>query len=154
MFNLKKEIGIFLAIFLVSCFLVFLFLNGGAYLQILRYGLFRPILGFESSSAIQINQNEKGLFLFIPKIGAVTPIVFPENDSNESILAALEQGVAFYPNSQMPGEIGRSVILGHSSKIDWYRGEYAYVFALLGKLQTGDEFYIVSENKKLTYKVF
>ena len=142
-FNLKKEIGIFLAIFLVSCFLVYLFLNGGAYLEIWRY-----------NSGNQPILNGENYHLYIPKIGVSAPIVLPKDDSNQNILASLEEGVALYPGFQLPGEIGRSVVLGHSSKATWYRGQYGYIFALLSKLQSGDEFYIVFKNKKLIYKVF
>ena len=143
-FNLKKEIGTFLAIFLVSCFLVFLFLNGGAYLKIWGYNETQSILDFQNSSKIQIAQSKENYHLYIPKIGVSAPIVLPKDDSNQNILASLEEGVALYPGSQLPGETGRSVVLGHSSNI----------FALLSKLQSGDEFYIVFKNKKLIYKVF
>ena len=153
-FNLKKEIGTFLAIFLVSCFLVFLFLNGGAYLKIWGYNETQSILDFQNSSKIQIAQSKENYHLYIPKIGVSAPIVLPKDDSNQNILASLEEGVALYPGSQLPGETGRSVVLGHSSKATWYRGQYAYIFALLSKLQVGDEFYIVLKNKKLIYKVF
>ena len=150
-FNPKKEIGIFLAIFLVSCFLVYLFLNGGAYFRILRYELLlrfpfiekdlgvKPILDFGNAPETRTTGNEKSYNLYIPKISVLAPIIF---------------GVALYPGSSMPGENGRAVILGHSSRITWYRGRYAYVFALLNKLQSGDEFYVVSGNKRLVYKVF
>jgi len=153
-FNLKKEIGTFLAIFLVSCFLVFLFLNGGAYLKIWGYNETQSILDFQNSSKIQIAQSKENYHLYIPKIGVSAPIVLPKDDSNQNILASLEEGVALYPGSQLPGETGRSVVLGHSSKATWYRGQYGYIFALLSKLQSGDEFYIVFKNKKLIYKVF
>jgi len=153
-FNLKKEIGTFLAIFLVSCFLVFLFLNGGAYLKIWGYNETQSILDFQNSSKIQIAQSKENYHLYIPKIGVSAPIVLPKDDSNQNILASLEEGVALYPGSQLPGETGRSVFLGHSSKATWYRGQYGYIFALLSKLQSGDEFYIVFKNKKLIYKVF
>ncbi|MCX6813854.1 MAG: class E sortase, partial [Candidatus Azambacteria bacterium] len=89
-----------------------------------------------------------------PKIDASAPVVFPKSDSNQDVLAGLEEGVVLYPGSQLPGKDGRSIILGHSSKVDWYKGQYAYIFALLNKLQGGDEFYIISGNKKLVYKVF
>ncbi len=164
-FSLKREIIIFFAIFLASSFFIYLLLNGGAYFRILRYDLFlhspfaeadlkdRLILNFKKSSEPQSNQDIK-YYLYIPKIDVLTPIVLPKDDSNKSILASLEEGVALYPGSQLPGQAGRSVILGHSSKTTWYRGQYAYIFALLSKLQSGDEFYIVFENKKLVYKVF
>jgi len=165
-FNPKKEIGIFLAIFLVSCFLVYLFLNGGAYFRILRYELLlrfpfiekdlgvKPILDFGNAPETRTTGNEKSYNLYIPKISVLAPIIFPKDKSNENILTSLEDGVALYPGSSMPGENGRAVILGHSSRITWYRGRYAYVFALLNKLQSGDEFYVVSGNKRLVYKVF
>jgi LPXTG-site transpeptidase (sortase) family protein len=72
-------------------------------------------------------------------------------------LAILEKGVGLYiDDSQLPGEAGRAVILGHSSKETWYHrdGQYSYNFALLDKLQNGDEIYVVFGGKKLTYKVF
>lgn len=152
-FNFKKEIIIFLVIFLASSVFIYLLLNGGAYLKIWRYNENQSILNLGDSSKLQSTQDNE-YHLYIPKIGVSAPVIFPKDDSNESILAGLEEGVGLYPGSQLPGETGRSVILGHSSKADWYRGKYAYVFALLNKLQSGDEFYIVFGNKKLVYKVF
>lgn len=137
-FNLKKEITIFLAIFFFACFAVYLFLNSGAYLKILRYDLF----GFENQESV--NSDNKSYYLYIPKIGVSSPIVFPKDNSERSILESIKEGTAFYPGSQLPGQNGRAVILGHNAK----------VFALLSKLQNGDEFYISSGNKKLVYKVF
>ncbi len=146
-FNLKKEIIIFLAIFLISSFLVYLFLNSDAYFTILRYDLLSRFsfagIYFKNQPGIVPNEN---YFLQIPKINASAPIVFPKDDSVKNVLAALELGVALYPGSQLPGETGRAVILGHSSKPP--------IFTLLNKLQSGDEFYITSGNKKLVYKVF
>jgi len=151
-FNFKKEIIIFLTIFFLASIYIYLLLNGGAYFMILRYE--GPILNFSNASETPMVRNEKGYSLYIPKIGVFAPVVLPKDKSNENILAGLENGVALYPGSSMPGENGRAVILGHSSSITWYRGRYAYVFALLNKLQSGDEFYIISGNKKLVYKVF
>ncbi len=154
-FNLKKEIIIFLAIFIIAGFSVYLLLNSGAYLNIFRYYYEnKPILDLKNLSGKQAVGSDKNYYLYIPKIGVSVPIVLPKNDSDKSVLTALEEGAALYPGSQLPGEIGRSVILGHSSQITLYHGKFAYVFALLNKLQTGDEFYVVSENKKLVYKVF
>lgn len=153
-FNLKREIIIFFAIFLSASFFIYLLLNGGAYFRILRYDEDRPILNLGNSFQPQTIQDSINYYLYIPKIGVEAPIILPKDDSNKSVLAALEQGVGLYPGSQLPGETGRSVILGHSSKAFWYRGKFAYVFTLLNKLQNGDEFYIFSGNKKLIYKVF
>jgi len=147
-FSPKKEIIIFLTLFLVVGAGVFLFLNSGAYLEILRYKLSfgnAPILDFKSAVKTVATGNENAYTLFIPKIGALAPVVFPKDDSVKNILLALKKGVALYPGSSLPGDTGRGVILGHSSKPP--------IFTLLNKLQKDDEFYVVSGNKKFIYSV-
>ncbi|MFH1393170.1 MAG: sortase [Patescibacteria group bacterium] len=156
--NFKKEIAIFLAIFLVSCAFVYLFLNGGAYSKILKYNLFPDFLRAEASADSKLisGLNEKNYYLYIPKIEVLAPVIPFENNSEKNVSAILEKGVGLYADSQLPGKAGRAVILGHSSTETWYHrdGQYAYNFALLDKLQKGDEVYVVFEGKKLTYKVF
>lgn len=146
-FNLKKEIIIFLAIFFFASIFVYLFLNSEAYFTILRYDLFSRFsfagIGFKNQPSVAQN---KTYYLQIPKINASAPIILPKDDSVKSVLAGLEKAVALYPGSQLPGETGRAVILGHSSKPP--------IFTLLNKLQSGDEFYVFFGNKKLIYKVF
>jgi LPXTG-site transpeptidase (sortase) family protein len=92
--------------------------------------------------------------LVIPKIGVNVPMVFPSDDSMKAILASLEQGVGIYHGSDLPAELGRTVVLGHSSRASWYRGDYATVFSLLPKLEQLDEFYVLEGNKKHRYIVF
>ncbi len=162
--NPKKELAIFAAIFFAAAFAVYLVLNGGAYFRILRYDLVVnspfgsdlknwPILGL-SGAVEKPSGSENDYYLAIPKTATMSPIVFPKDGDNKTILAAMESGVAFYPGSQQFGENGRSVILGHSSKAIWYRGDYGSIFALLHKLEKGDEVYVFYGNKKLAYKVF
>ena len=148
-FNFKKEIAIFSVIYLIAVVFIYLFLNGGAYLKILRYYLF-----LDSKISYALGSNNKDYYLYIPKIDVSAPIIFSKDNSIKSILEGLEKCVGFYPGYQLPGQNGLSVILGHSSKTDWYKGEYAYIFSLLGKLQEGDEFYVTTGNSKLIYKVF
>lgn len=148
-FNFKKEIAIFSVIYLLSAISIYLFFNGGAYLEIARYYLF-----LDSKISYAFGGDSKDYHLYIPKIGVSAPIILSEENSTESMLKALENGVGLYPEYRLPGQTGRSVILGHSSKATGYKGEYGYVFSLLGKLQKGDEFYVTKGNYKLTYKVF
>ena len=156
--NFKKEITIFLAIFLASCFLVYLFLNGGAYSKILKYELFSKFSPAETSAEDRLisSLDQKNYYLYIPKIEVLAPVIPFDNTSEKNISAVLEKGVGLYTGYQMPGEDGRAVILGHSSKETWYHrdGQYAYNFALLDKLQNGDKIYVIFGGKKLTYKVF
>lgn len=92
--------------------------------------------------------------LVIPKIGVNVPIAFPNDASMKAILASLEQGVGAYHGSDLPTQLGRMVLLGHSSRATWYNGDYATVFSLLPKLEQLDEFYVIEGNKKHRYIVF
>ncbi len=148
-FNLKKEILIFFTIFFLIGIFVYLFLNGGAYVRILRYNL-----SLQQVTLAESDIKNKSYYLYIPKIEVSAPIILPENNSSESVLSSLEKGVELYPGSKLPGQTGQSVILGHSSRVSWYSGKYAYVFSLLNKLQHEDEFYIIIGNNKLVYKIF
>ncbi len=92
-FNLKKEIIIFLAIFIIAGFSVYLLLNSGAYLNIFRYYYEnKPILDLKNLSGQAVG-SDKNYYLYIPKIGVSAPIFLPKDASNQSILAGLEQGV-------------------------------------------------------------
>ena len=142
-FSFKKEIVIFFAIYLLSSLFIYLLFNGGAYFRILRYSLFLNS-PFSEANLTKAASESKNYYLYIPKINVSAPVILPKDNSNANILAGLEGGTILYPSSKLPGEIGQSVILGHSSKITWYRGEYAYIFSLLSKLQNGDEFYMVT----------
>ncbi len=92
--------------------------------------------------------------LTIPKISVVTPIVIPSAATKEKILSSLELGVGLYPGSSNPGDVGRAVMLGHSSRASWYRGDYATIFTLIVKLEAGDEIYVTANNKKYVFEVF
>ena len=156
--NFKKEITIFAIIFLASSALVYFVLNGGAYSKILKYEFFPDSMRAEASADDKLisGLDEKNYYLYIPKIEVLAPVIPFENTSEKNISAVLEKGVGLYVGYQLPGEAGRAVILGHSSKETWYHrdGRYSYNFALLDKLQNGDEIYVVFEGKKLIYKVF
>ena len=92
--------------------------------------------------------------LVIDKIGVSAPVVFGTSTDLKSIYSDLEKGVVHYATSPKPGENGASVILGHSSAYPWYKGAYGNVFALLGKLQVGDAFYVeYADGQRFNYVV-
>ncbi len=142
----------------------------GPYLEIFRYDLllnspfFAP--GLSRDEIIQVRADAAGpipaipeeqareMTLKIPKISVDAPIVTPSDPSVQGVLASLESGVGLYPDSVTPGENGRAILLGHSSRASWYRGNYAYVFSLLSKLEKGDEFRVSTPNRTLKYRVF
>lgn len=92
--------------------------------------------------------------IIIPKLNVEAPIVTDAPDiQEENIQKALEKGVVLYPNTGQPGELGNQVFFGHSSNNLFNRGDYKYVFVLLGKLETGDVIYVNFNSKQYTYRV-
>lgn len=87
----------------------------------------------------------------IPKIGVSAPLIL--DVSSDNILTALKDGVVQYQNTAKPGEIGNSVIFGHSSGYPWDDGKFKTVFALLDKLQSGDIIVVPYGSQRFEYTV-
>ncbi|MBI5754683.1 class D sortase [Candidatus Peregrinibacteria bacterium] len=100
--------------------------------------------------------------LIIPKIGKNVPIVESKADNlysknwpdlEKELLSDLKRGVVHYPGTAFPGQKGNVFLTGHSSYYPWDDGEYKDVFALLGKLEVGDEIVLFYKQKEYRYKV-
>lgn len=100
--------------------------------------------------------------LVIPKLGKSIPMVRMattqlegENWSEleKQIQEGLRQGVVHYPGTAAPGQFGNVFITGHSSYYPWDPGQFKDVFAMLGKLETGDKFYVYYKQKKFGYEI-
>lgn len=95
--------------------------------------------------------------LIIPKINVDAPVVYgltsiAEND----VQKALERGVVHYPiagASSVPGQVGNTAILGHSSNDVFDNGGYKFIFVQLDKLTVGDTFYAHYKGIRYTYSV-
>lgn len=101
--------------------------------------------------------------LVIPKLGKSIPIVGMGTEHIEGenwtelenqIQGALQDGVVHYPGTAEPGQNGNVFITGHSSYYAWDPGQFKDVFALLGQLEIGDEYYVYYDQKKFTYRIF
>lgn len=94
--------------------------------------------------------------LIIPKINVDVPALYDVGADYKSQMAAMEKGVAHFAipgaNSH-PGEVGNTVLSGHSSNDLFDRGDYKFIFAQLDKLATGDTIYANYEGKRYTYVV-
>lgn len=94
--------------------------------------------------------------LIIPKINVDTPVFYDVGTDKASQDAAMEDGVAHFPipgaNSH-PGEVGNTVLSGHSSNDVFAPGEYKFIFMQLDKLQIGDTIYANYEGTRYTYVV-
>jgi sortase A len=93
--------------------------------------------------------------VIIPKINVEIPVVYDEPSIEESaIQRALERGVVHYATTSQPGELGNSVIFGHSSNNILNQGKYKFAFVLLSKLNPGDTFYLTKDGTRYAYRVF
>jgi sortase A len=87
----------------------------------------------------------------INKLGIDAPVLYsyPVTD----ILEGLKSGVVRYEGTALPNERGNTVLIGHSSDFPWSTGQYKTVFALLDKLEIGDQIQLTYDNKQFTYAV-
>lgn len=89
--------------------------------------------------------------IMIPKIGIEAPIMLDVNE--DSVLSALERGVAHIGGTAKPGEMGNTFIVGHSSNYPWAKGDYNHIFSLLDELVNGDIITVYFQNQYRDYKV-
>lgn len=94
--------------------------------------------------------------LIIPKINVDVPVEYNTKPDYASQMKAMENGVAWFgipgANSK-PGQIGNTVISGHSSNDVIDAGNYKFIFARLEHLQKGDTIFINYNSKRYTYTI-
>jgi sortase A len=94
--------------------------------------------------------------LIIPKINVDVPVLYDVGNDYTSQMAAMSKGVAQFAipgASSHPGQIGNTVIAGHSSNDLLDTGDYKFIFAQLDKLEIGDTIYANYQSKRYTYTV-
>lgn len=97
---------------------------------------------------------KSGLYIEIPKINAVAPIISDVNPWNESeYRAKLKEGVAQARGSALPGEKGTSFLFAHSSDSPWNMTRYNIAFLRLGELSINDKIMVYRNGKEFDYKV-
>lgn len=95
--------------------------------------------------------------LIIPKINVDAPVVYGlESIAEGPVQEALDHGVVHYPipgANSVPGQVGNTAILGHSSNDVFNTGAYKFIFVQLDQLNEGDTFYAHYEGTRYTYSV-
>jgi len=94
--------------------------------------------------------------LIIPKINVDVPVAYDIGNDYNSQMAAMTKGVAQFAipgASSHPGQIGNTVIAGHSSNDLFDTGDYKFIFVQLDKLVAGDTIYANYQSKRYTYAV-
>lgn len=94
--------------------------------------------------------------LIIPKINVDVPVEYNVTPDYDSQMKAMENGVAYFgiPGADSkPGQIGNTVLSGHSSNDIIDRGDYKFIFARLDQLVNGDTIYVNYQGKRYSYTV-
>lgn len=74
----------------------------------------------------------------IAKMNITAPMVWSKSEDEASQLEDLKKGVAHFPKSAAPGQVGNMIVSGHSSNYFWVKGDYNYIFKDLNNLQKDD----------------
>jgi sortase A len=94
--------------------------------------------------------------LIIPKINVNVPVSYDIGNDYDSQMAAMKNGLAWFgipgANSH-PGQVGNTVLAGHSSNDLFDTGDYKFIFAQLDKLTNGDTIYANYKGTRYTYVV-
>jgi len=173
LFLVKKEFGRFIGIFLFLLITTVIVINFGIIKEIFD---FKEIHGeafnylkskFKekkeialkipevelSSSEPKFEFSDKPDSIEIPKIKVSAPIILPRSAARKDLQAALKKGTVFYPDSDLPGKPGMTVVLGHSAPSGWPKINYDWVFSRLNGLSEGDEIFVYFDHKKYNYRV-
>lgn len=143
-----------LAVVLVFLFLQYnrvLFANVQAYIS---PGNIDPAnIIVDPTANVVVSQDPK---LIIPKINVDVPVNYDTTPDYDSQMGAMKDGVAYFgipgANSK-PGQIGNTVIAGHSSNDITDPGDYKFIFARLDALVPGDTIYINYLGTRYVYSV-
>lgn len=95
--------------------------------------------------------------LIIPKINVDVPIRFGLANDSATIMGAMNNGVAHWSipgASAVPGQIGNTVITGHSAGDIYSSNPYKFIFSGLERLESGDTIYIDYQGVRYTYAVY
>lgn len=143
-----------LAVMLVFLFLQYnrvLFANVQAYIS---PGNIDPAnIIVDPSTEVAVSPDPK---LIIPKINVDVPVIYDTTPDYNAQMKAMENGVAYFgipgANSK-PGQVGNTVLSGHSSNDVIDSGSYKFIFARLDKLSKGDAIFVNYQSKRYTYTV-
>ena len=107
----------------------------------------------DPASTVSVGKESR---LIIPKINVDTPVFYDIPTTKTAQDKAMENGVAHFAipgaNSH-PGQVGNTVLSGHSSNDVFAAGDYKFIFMQLDKLKVGDTIYANYKGKRFTYVV-
>ena len=143
----------------LSVILIFLFLQynsiliGAVYAYVAPGAIDPQNIVVDPTATTEVGDESR---LIIPKINVDVPVLYDVGSDYDSQMAAMQKGVAHFAipgaNSH-PGEVGNTVLSGHSSNDLFDPGDYKFIFAQLDKLEKGDTIYANYKGTRYTYVV-
>jgi len=107
----------------------------------------------DPSTNIAVSPDPK---LIIPKINVDVPVLYDTTPDYNSQMAAMQKGVAYFgiPGADSkPGQVGNTVLSGHSSNDVLDQGDYKFIFARLDHLVVGDTIFVNYQSIRYSYTV-
>jgi LPXTG-site transpeptidase (sortase) family protein len=163
--EIKKFAKPFLLVFLIS----FLIINWNDVSWLFNYKIFSQFFSNlfpkENISALSNNFQETEIklrefdyseeenSLEIPELEVLAPLIIIEDSEEENIENWLTKGVVHFPDSALPGQVGHTIILGHSAPPNWPEINYDGVFSQLNNLEEGDKIFVHFNHLKYPYYV-
>ncbi len=98
------------------------------------------------------SENKHQYELHIPILTLRAPIIVMHSTDPEDYKEVLKKGVALFP-SALPGEKGRTIILGHSAPPGWPKINYDHIFNDLNDLKKGDNIIITFGDEEYIFEV-
>jgi LPXTG-site transpeptidase (sortase) family protein len=139
---------------LVLVLVVMIGLNINLFLHNFMYTFLGRKTIYNNPAIVVPNQVAKANTLWIEALRVEAPVVYVDKADENIFQEALQRGVVHYPGTAKPGELGNVYIFGHSSDYVWAKGSYKTVFALLPKIQKGEEIKVSNEQGEVfTYVV-
>ena len=95
--------------------------------------------------------------LIIPKLNIDVPVHFGISNDTTTINQAMNNGVAHFmvPGaSAFPGQVGNTVVTGHSAGDIYSSNQYKFIFSGLERLVNGDLIYIDYNKVRYTYRMY
>ena len=89
----------------------------------------------------------------ISKIDAKLPIETATTTDVAKLHALLDSGVVLYPGSALFGQIGQTILLGHSAPAGWPKIKHDTAFSRISELRSGDEILISYSGQLYRYLV-
>lgn len=120
-----------------------------------------PISGLNAKLSVPTSYENR---ITIPSLKINAPVVEPTlglealeakdwSALEEQISETLLEGVVHYPGTAEPGQTGNAFLTGHSSNVFWQKSIFNTVFALLPKIQVGDDIFVTYDQIEYHYRV-